>query len=332
MLEYDEWVVPGELEYAEKKGKEIEAQIQKYHKISLRGNWERDDWDIYIQITEHIVGKFGVTIPKSVWYYAIHDIGICNSMILDWFRDEFAPIDEPKIFDLPDDDIRSTLPEWDESMLSDDTILDILQSHSSRYLAIKGIEENPDYHSTFVKMDCHLSDVKYDNVMNMLIKKLHDNKPIVLTEIEEKMACTFKDNNRNFSRPYYEAWDFPLVMSEKDIINAIREAYEHANIRSRRISPKKISQIDFENLDRVLEVDYHPLGNYECLYQGRAGGLVIRFLFDYKNMKIVMAYPVLKEAVLKDRYQEYHYYSKKGRYFTWDYFQGEDPLGWNGRK
>lgn len=139
MLEYDEWVVPGELEYAEKKGKEIEAQIQKYHKISFRSNWERDDWDIYIQITEHIVGKFGVTIPKSVWYYAIHNIGICNSMILDWFRDEVAPIDEPKIFDLPDDDIRSTLPEWDESMLSDDTILDILQSHSSRYLAIKGI-------------------------------------------------------------------------------------------------------------------------------------------------------------------------------------------------
>lgn len=125
------------------------------------------------------------------------------------------------------------------------------------------------------------------------------------------MACTFKDTNRNFSRPYYEAWDFPLVMSEKDIINAIREAYENASIRSRRISPNKISQIDFENLDRVFEVDYHPLGNYECLYQGRAGDLIIRFLFDYKNTKIVMAYPVLKEAELKDRYQEYHYYSKK---------------------
>lgn len=321
MLEYDEWVVPGELEYAEKKGKEIEAQIQKYHKISFRSNWERDDWDIYIQITEHIVGKFGVTIPKSVWYYAIHDIGICNSMILDWFRDEVAPIDEPKIFDLPDDDIRSTLPEWDESMLSDDTILDILQSHSSRYLAIKGIEENPDYYRTFVKKDYHISDAKYDNVMNTLIKKLHDNKPIELTEIEGKMACTFKDTNRNFSQPYYEAWDFPLVMSEKDIINAIREAYENASIRSRRISPNKISQIDFENLDRVFEVDYHPLGNYECLYQGRAGDLIIRFLFDYRDMKIVMAYPVLKEAVLKDRYQEYHYYSKKGRYFTWLYYR-----------
>ena len=84
-----------------------------------------------------------------------------------------------------------------------------------------------------------------------------------------------------------------LVMSEKDIINAIREAYENASIRSRRISPNKISQIDFENLDRVLEVDCHPLGNYECLYQGRAGGLVIRFLFDYKDMKIVNAYPVM---------------------------------------
>ena len=71
MLEYDEWVVPGELKYAEKKAAEIESQIERYHKVSLRGDWERHDWDIYIQITEHIVGKFGVTIPKSVWYYAL---------------------------------------------------------------------------------------------------------------------------------------------------------------------------------------------------------------------------------------------------------------------
>lgn len=255
MLQYDEWAVPGELEYAERKAAEIEAQIQKYHKISLRGDWERDDWDIYIQITEHIVGKFGVTIPKSVWHYAIHDIDIYNSMKLDWFQDEIAPIDEPIIFELPPDDIRRSLPEWDESMLSDDTILDILQSHSSRYLAIKGIEENPDYYSTFVKKDYHLSDAKYDNVMNTLIKKLHDNKPVVLTEIEEKIACTFKDNNRNFGWTYYESWDFPLVMSEKDIINAIHEAYVNASIRSRRISPDKIGQIDFENLGRELEID-----------------------------------------------------------------------------
>lgn len=332
MLEYDEWVVPGELEYAEKKEKEIQAQIQKYHKTSLRGDWERHDWDIYIQITEHIVGKFGVTIPKSVWYCAIHDIEIYNSMILDWFRDEVAPIDEPKIFNFSADDIRGSLPEWDESMLSDDTILDIMQSHSNRYLVIKGIEEKPDYYRTFVKKDYHLSDAKYDNVMNKLIKKLHDNKPIVLTETEEKIACAFKDDDRTFSRGYYEAWDFPLVMSEKDIISAIREAYENASIRSRRISLDKLSQIDFENLGRILEIDYHLLENYECIYQGRAGDLIIRFLFDFKHMKMVMAYPVLKEVALKDEYQEYHYYSKEGRYFTWDYFQVEHPLGWNGRK
>lgn len=29
MLEYDEWVVPGEMEYAERKAAQIEAKIQK---------------------------------------------------------------------------------------------------------------------------------------------------------------------------------------------------------------------------------------------------------------------------------------------------------------
>ena len=67
MLAYDEWVVSGEVEYAEKKDAEIESQIENYHKTSLRGDWMRDDRAIYIQITEHVIGKFGVTMPGAAF-------------------------------------------------------------------------------------------------------------------------------------------------------------------------------------------------------------------------------------------------------------------------
>ena len=109
MLEYDEWAVPGEVEYAEKKAAEIEIQIEKYHE-----NFNEDKWgsyleSIYIQLTEHIRGVFEVWMPSSIW--ELPDIDVYNYMNVDWFRDQVTPIDEPKIFDLPADDIRSNLPE-----------------------------------------------------------------------------------------------------------------------------------------------------------------------------------------------------------------------------
>ncbi|MDE7354438.1 MAG: hypothetical protein K2O06_15510 [Acetatifactor sp.] len=141
MLIYDEWVVPGEVEYAEKKDAEIESQIENYHKTSLRGDWMRDYRAIYIQITEHVIGKFGVTMPEDTWNISIIDIYITNDMKLDWFQRNIAPIDEPRIFDLPADDARSSLPEWGETLIPNDARKDIMNEHSARYNAIPKIEE-----------------------------------------------------------------------------------------------------------------------------------------------------------------------------------------------
>lgn len=317
MLEYDEWVVPGEVEYAEKKAEEIEMQIQKYQRDSLRNYWERNDWDFYVQITEHVIGKFRVTIPKQVWDMAIYDIDINNSMILDWFQDQVAPIDNPKIFDLPDDDVRSMLPEWNDFLLPDDSREDIMRQHSVRYMVIREIERL-DGNYDWIKTEYHLNDAKCSSIMESFIKKLCiDDKPVAFTELEEKIGCSVKHFAGYGHYKYYQSWDFPLAMSGKDIIDVICEAYQNARKRSRRIFPNRI---DCENLDRGFEVDCHPMKNYECLYQGRAGEMVIRFLFDYKNWKIVMAYPALRDSRLRSEYSEYEYYDKVGKYFTWGYF------------
>ena len=172
--------------------------------------------------------------------------------------------------------------------------------------------------------------------METFLKKLDTrNRPVTFTELEEQIGkhiMSYEVHLFDYVGCYYEPWDFQLAMSEKDVIDAIREAYLNAGKRSKRISLNKIGQVDCENLGRILEVDCYPIKNFECLYQGRAGGLVIRFLFDYKDMKIVMAYPVLKEARLPSGYQEYQFYSKGGHYFTYGSFSGKHPLSWKGRK
>ena len=91
-------------------------------------------------------------------------------------------------------------------------------------------------------------------------------------------------------------------MTENDISDAICIAYLNAGKKSKRIFP---DEFDYANMDvRYLE-------NYECFYQGKAGGMRIRFLFDFKNMKIVMAYPVLKEKISDKK----NYYDKNCKLF-----------------
>lgn len=48
----------------------------------------------------------------------------------------------------------------------------------------------------------------------------------------------------------------------------------------------------------------------------KGGGFLIRFLFNFKDMKIEMAYPVFKEIRAAGA-REYHYYDKSGKIFTW---------------
>ena len=79
---------------------------------------------------------------------------------------------------------------------------------------------------------------------------------------------------------------------------------------------RRVFRSGFFVFDTVVQTRY-PFCLVDCLGYNQHCG---------QDMKILMAYPVLKEAELKDRYQEYHYYSKIGRYFTWGYFQGEDPI------
>ena len=93
-------------------------------------------------------------------------------------------------------------------------------------------------------------------------------------------------------------------MTKNDINDAIRIAYLNASKRSRRIFPDEFDYANMHAYDRYLK-------NYECLYQGKAGDMLIRFLFDFKNMKIIMAYPVLKERISNEE----NYYDKKYKCF-----------------
>lgn len=312
MLKYDEWVVPGEVEYAEKKAAEIEAQIQKYHKTSLRGDWERHDWDIYIQITEHIVGMFKVTMPEDTWNICIIDIHITNDMKLDWFQRNIAPIDEPKIFELPPDDIRSSLPEWDESLISDDAYRDIMCEHSAQYNAIHKIEEIVDSGvGHYMLGQLNVSETRFNRIAEGFLKKLKTaNSGVEFTEMEKRIEECIRGRryyhdcgyyyNYFFDDSGYEVSYFPLNMTEEDIINAIREAYCNASKRSKRIAPGVADAINIANHWPGYE---YQIENYECLYQGRAGDLVIRFLFDFKNMKIVNAYPLMMNGNAKKHTQ-----------------------------
>lgn len=122
MLEYDEWVVPGEVEYAEKKAAEI----------------------------------------------------------------------EPKIFDLPTDDIRNSLLEWEESLLSDDLRREIIVQHSIRHMAADAVKYLDGDWQT-IKRDFNLSDTKCDRVMKTIDRKLNSkSKSVVFTDLEEKIADYIK--------------------------------------------------------------------------------------------------------------------------------------------
>lgn len=287
MLEYDEWVVPGEVEYAEKKAAEIEAQIEKYHE-----NYSVDKsgcylGSIHIQLTEHIWSIFKVRMPNSLW--SLPDIDVYNYMNVDWFRNQVAPIDEPKIFDLPANDIRNSLPGWEESLIPDDLRKEIIVQHSVRHMAADAIKYL-DGDWRMIKREFNLSDGKCDRVMETLDKKLNSkNKSVIFTELEEKIADYIKGYHEWHFCPYEVEWYFPLAMMEEDIINAIQKAYLNASKRSRRRIPVRYDYAFIGCGERIE--------NSECLYQGRTGDMSIRFLFDYKDMKIVMVYPVLKEKI-----------------------------------
>ena len=272
MLEYDEWVVPGEVEYAEKKAAEIESHIQKYHKDTLRGDWERKDWKISIQLTEHVTGVFKVTIPKYVWDYAIDDIDISNSMKADWLADEVYHIDAPKIFDIPDDDIRASLPPWDEPLFPADAREETIYYHSERYIISGLIEEDP---SPWFLEKLNISESRYEKARRGFLARLKSEKPEDFTDLEKKIIGWLRSDGlpfdvRGHHYNNYEPWRFPVDTTKDEIISAVTEAYINASKRSRRIIPK---EIDCENLDRGLfEADCHPIKNYECLYQAKGGG------------------------------------------------------------
>lgn len=308
MLIYDEWVVPGEVEYAEKKAAEIEMQILEYHKnldtFLYRGV------SLYIQITEHVVGEFNVNIPESVW--SLPDIDVYNDAKLDWYQDTVAPIDLPKRFDLPAYDVRNSLPEWDESLLPESSRKDIIKEHSSRYNAVQKVEGMEGSYE-YICRKFNISEVKFNRIMEVFIGKLRTvNKPVDFTELEKRIEESFRPYSSSY-KPC-EPWYFPLKMTEDDIVEAIREAYRNASKRSKDIFPCENDDANIHSRGFGYLSGCRTIENYEGLYQGRAGDLVIRFLFDFKNMKIVMAYPVLKE-ISNIHYNYIYRYNKKGKLF-----------------
>lgn len=314
MLKYDEWVVPGEVEYAEQKAAEIESQIQKYHENFLRDKYGFFVDDIYIRITEHVIGKFKVKMANSLVGIP-PDYDVYNYMKLDWFQDVIAPIDAPKIFDLPADDIRRNLPDWDESLLPDDARRKIMRLHSLRYRVSDMIEKLEDGDYSRIERQLHLGEDRFDRTMEAFIKKLSiEDKAVSFTELEEKIGLILSEKYCFHAQtdPYQQTWCFPMTMKEEAVVDAVRKAYWNASKRSRRIMPNKL---DGANLDRLSDGSF-SIENYECLYQGKAGDLLIHFLFDFKEMRIAMAYPVLKEISLQRWCYERGYYNKELKHFS----------------
>lgn len=139
MLEYDEWAVPGEVEYAEKKAAEVEAQLERYHR-EYEKSYSYGEHTLRLQFTEHVAGIFEIKHPYGIWM----DYDVTDEMLMDYFKDIGGSVDEPKIFDLPDDDIRRNLPEWDEAFLTENAIREIMDFHSSRYIVVKEIKHIED--------------------------------------------------------------------------------------------------------------------------------------------------------------------------------------------
>lgn len=89
-------------------------------------------------------------------------------------------------------------------------------------------------------------------------------------------------------------------MSEEKIIDAIHEAYLNAGIKNKRRIPDKL---DYTNIRYWRPYSDYRIKNYECLFQGKGGDTIICFLFNFKNMKIVMAYPVYRQVRENKEYE-----------------------------
>lgn len=298
MLQYDkDWVVPGELEYAEQKASEIENQIKKHNSEYQGDGYSKEiiERTVKIQITEHILGIFYVNI--SAWEFGYRDV--YNFMMLDWYQETIYPIDKPKIFELPEGDIRNELPEWDESFLS--AIYDLYDFHFSQGIVLS-CAEFWDCYRSLVKTELNINGSQADKIFQSLVAKLNAGvNALKFTELEEKVGLCFADKHNAHSLRRAAQWLFPLCMREQDIIDAIREAYQNAAVKSRRRIP---DAWDAYNLDWYPN-GYFPIEDYECLYQAKSGGMVIRFVFDFKNMKIRAAYPVPK-----GKHTDAEFYSK----------------------
>lgn len=81
MLEYDEWAVLGEVEYAREKAAEIEAQLNRYHK-DYEKSYTYGQSDMRIQFTEHVAGIFKIKYPPGKWI----DYDITDEMLIGYFK------------------------------------------------------------------------------------------------------------------------------------------------------------------------------------------------------------------------------------------------------
>ena len=172
----------------------------------------------------------------------------------------------------PFENPQNILPKWNDDFLPDDSdnMKDILKNHtwSSR---IEYLLDNYDYKESFVRRKFSLSDKKYNALKISLPKKLTFG--IYLTKHEEAIVEYIIKRDE---KPL-----FPYNMSEKQIKNAIRTAYEDARKESKRQMP---TLKDIKNMDCCVWD--------KTLYQGKAGDLIIRFWFDFAENKIVAAYPI----------------------------------------
>jgi len=172
------------------------------------------------------------------------------------------------------ENIRNNLPAWSDKLLPTRRIDHILDGHS--FLIPGRVNQFlGDYRDSIMK-NFQWRESDFNAIRKSIETKVRAGES--LTEREGKVIDLIK---------LWKKDDFwPINMNKKQIIKAIREAYEYAA----KISGKQFPPSDENYPDRG------PAQHGRLKYQGKTkAGLIVHFRFDFDVMEIETAYPILKD-------------------------------------
>ena len=193
-----------------------------------------------------------------------------NEKKLEAFKDEYLArisfYDESvESFNIYFRNVRNNLNVWGENMLPKDVREHIIDNHTLRghFTNITGSRKHG------IKVGLDLSEAGFMRMAKSIESKLKAGGG--LNTVEEKFIEKATSKNQSY---------FPRYMSDKQIFQAIREAYADA---------KKTGKHQFPTERDIANAGMKANG--AILYQGRSGVLDINFWFHFHDMKIKTAYP-----------------------------------------